>query len=201
MSTQSLILPHDPLLTTELDHFDFENPPEEPTEIAKKLFDVLNVKNGLGLAANQIGLSHRVFIMRGNPCTLCFNPEITHYSDEQAMMEEGCLTYPDLFVKIRRSENIEAKWTNELGEEQTSVLEGLTARVFQHELDHLNGVNYLQRANPYHVQQAKKLMKKMKRRKKHEHFRPVADVSHLVQDQDVISTEISDELFTLDTGD
>lgn len=152
------------LLHRELDNFDYEK--HDAKEIASTLFNCLVEYKGLGLAANQIGMDHRVFIMRGNPCNVCFNPSITHKGEETILLEEGCLTYPNLFVKIRRSKTIRAKWTNELGEVKTGKFDGMTARVFQHELDHLNGISHIDLATGYHKEQAMKKLKKINRMKR-----------------------------------
>jgi peptide deformylase len=75
-------------------------------------------------------------------------------------MEEGCLSHPGLFVKIKRPRRIKVRYTEPNGHTTTRVFDGITARVFQHELDHLNGVNYQQRANKLHLEQARKKKKK-----------------------------------------
>jgi len=154
------------LLNTKLDTFDFNNPPIDPKELAKTLLDNMNAKNGMGLAANQLGLPYRAFIMRTNPALVCFNPKIVDESNSYVTMEEGCLTYPLLYVKIRRPDGIRVRFQNELGEMQTEKFNGITARVFQHELDHLNGINYLNRASNYHLQKAKNKVKLLNRKKR-----------------------------------
>jgi peptide deformylase len=122
---------------------------------------------GVGLSANQIGLPYRVFAIRTEPRSVCFNPTITWESDDMTIMEEGCLTYPMLYVKIRRPSVIRAKYFDQNGQIQTNRFSDLIARCYQHELDHLNGVNYLERANKYHLDNAKRksklLMRKMKK--------------------------------------
>jgi peptide deformylase len=166
MSDYSLVKPDHDLLSAELPLFDFSNPTDDPKDIAKILFDKMTEHNGLGLSANQIGLPYRVFIMRGNPCLVCFNPKIIDVSSTHNVLEEGCLTYPDFFVKIRRPAAIKVRYTNELGEVVTEKFAGMTARCFQHELDHLDGINYLDRATKYHLDKAKRDSKLYKRKKK-----------------------------------
>lgn len=155
-----------PLLTTELEPFDFENPPVDPSELANHLIDVMDKHNGIGLSANQLGLPYRVFVMRTEPRLVCFNPLITFESDEQSVLEEGCLTFPSLYVKIRRSTWIRTKFMDVNGELQTEKFGGITARCFQHELDHLNGIVYLSRASNLNLQRAKRKLKLLNRRKK-----------------------------------
>jgi peptide deformylase len=79
-------------------------------------------------------------------------------------LEEGCLSYPNLFVKIKRPKSIKVRFTTPDGETSTKTFTGMTARVFLHELDHLDGIAHTSRANRYHLDQAKKLVKKMKNR-------------------------------------
>ena len=154
------------LLNSELEPFDFNNPPADPVDIAQTLLEHLNEYKGIGLAANQIGLPYRVFIVAGDPSLVCFNPKIVNYSPSTVLMEEGCLTFPGLFVRIKRPSEVRVRYTDELGQVQTQTLTGMTARCFQHELDHLNGIDYTKRASTYHMGLARKRMKFMKRKAK-----------------------------------
>ena len=83
-------------------------------------------------------------------------PKIVFYSEKHAVHEEGCLTFPGFFVKIRRPEWIRVRFYDIDGKIQTESLNGIPARAFQHELDHLNGILFTQRANSYHLEKAKK---------------------------------------------
>lgn len=169
---KKMVSSEDPILKTKLNLFDFDNPPEDPETIAKAMIDHLEYYKGVGLSANQIGLPYRVFLIRTEPRMVCFNPTITWYSDETELIEEGCLTFPYLYVKIRRPSEIRAKFQDQTGSFQTMVLEGLVSRCYQHELDHLNGVDYLSHANQYHLNNAKRKMKIMGRKmKKHEQLK------------------------------
>lgn len=154
------------ILTDELPLFDFENPPVDPQELADHLIAVMDKHNGIGLSANQLGMEHRVFVMRTEPRLVCFNPVITFESEEQSVMEEGCLTFPSLYVKIKRSSWIRAKFYDQHGELHTEKFTGITARCFQHELDHLNGIVYLNRASKINLERAKRKLKLLKRRQK-----------------------------------
>jgi peptide deformylase len=117
--------------------------------------------NGLGLAANQVGLPYRMFVMRGSPENFaCFNPRIVSESAEVESVEESCLSFPGLVVKVKRPKSIRARFTMPNGETRTEPFVGITARVFQHELDHLEGKLYFNRANRYHKEVA---IKKWKR--------------------------------------
>jgi peptide deformylase len=117
--------------------------------------------NGIGLAANQVGIPYRVFAMRGQPENfVCFNPRIVQYSNETIVLEEGCLTYPGLIVKIKRPQHIRCRFQTPNGDTLTKQFTGMTARVFQHELDHLNGKIFYNQANRVHRDQALKKWRK-----------------------------------------
>lgn len=164
--SDKLTPPTDPILTTKLEPFDFENPLVDPKELANHLIEVMDKHNGIGLSANQLGMNHRVFVMRTEPRLVCFNPVLTFESEDQAVMEEGCLTFPLLYVRIKRSSWIRAKFFDENSKIQTQKFTGITARCFQHELDHLNGVVYLNRASKMNVERAKRKLKLLRRRQK-----------------------------------
>lgn len=147
----------DPILTSPVIEFDFYYPPEPPVDIAKMLLSEMNKNNLVGLSANQLGLPYRVFCLRGYPENLiCFNPKIVHHSDEMSLMEEACLSFPKVSVKIKRPNEIRVRFQTPSGVTTTKKFEGLTARTFQHELDHLNGDLFFNRANRYHREKALK---------------------------------------------
>ena len=151
----------DPILRTKCEDFDFENPTIWPVELAKDLVKFMYDNNGIGLAANQVGIPYRVFAMRGHPENfVCFNPRIVQASEQQVTLEEGCLTYPGLLVKIKRPQHVRVRFRMANGEVRTDTFTGLTARTFQHELDFLDEIEFFSRANKYHREQAFKKWKK-----------------------------------------
>lgn len=146
-----LVKHDDPILTTPCQEFDFQNPPFDPIQFAKDLTKFMYDSNGIGLAANQVGVPYRVFAMRGQPENfVCYNPRLVQPSEMTIELEEGCLTYPGLLVKVTRPQHVRVRFTVPNGETMTKQFTGLTARTFQHELDHLNGVVFYNRANRYH---------------------------------------------------
>ena len=106
---------------------------------------------GVGLSANQIGINERVFVMILDIDTqetiTCFNPKILKYSKDMVVMEEGCLSYPDMYLDVPRPESVVVKYEDEGKKVHKLKLEGLAARVFQHEYDHMEGIDFSQRAN------------------------------------------------------
>ena len=160
------------VLRTPPPEFDFENPPEDPKEIAKNLSEAMDKFGGLGLSANQVGLPYRLFIMKTmhegdkEPENVAyFNPELTRVSQETELMKEGCLSFPDIFLMIKRSKTIEFKYQDVDGKEQTAVLEGVGARCVQHEIDHLNGILFLQRASKLKIERALKSRSKVRKKR------------------------------------
>lgn len=161
----------DSVLKTECVPFDFNNPQIDPIKLFEDLKETMIKFRGLGLAAPQVGLPYRVFVMGDpdSPDTIIpvFNPIITSNMDSKLVeLEEGCLTFPGLYIKIKRHENIRARYTNQFGNTDTIKFNGLTARVFQHEFDHLNGVLFQKRASKIRLEQAKKQASKLNRIRK-----------------------------------
>ncbi len=105
--------------------------------------------NGVGLSANQIGIRERAFVMisdmESQDTLTCFNPKIVKESKEMVTMEEGCLSYPEVFLDIARPETIVVKYEDEGKELHKIKLTGFIARIFQHEYDHMEGIDFTQR--------------------------------------------------------
>lgn len=154
----------DPILHSPVPEFDFANPPTDPVQLVKDLYEILNSHNALGLSANQVGLPYRVFVIKGNMCF--FNPKIVDQSDAEVVLDEGCLSFPNTYVKIKRPSKIRIRATNENGQTATGPFDGITARVCLHEFDHLNGITFKDRANRFHWEQAMNYKKKLDRRQK-----------------------------------
>ena len=143
---------------------DFENPSHDPKDVEVKLAEAMTKFGGLGLSANQVGLDVRCFVMRtadaGIQCF--FNPEITKVSQETDLLKEGCLSFPDIYLMIKRSRVVEMKYQDSDGEEHFLMLENIGARCAQHEIDHLNGIVFLQRASKLKLDRALKSRPKEK---------------------------------------
>ena len=117
--------------------------------LANTLVENMIHYNGIGLSANQIGIWERAFVMvrdlEHNEVMVCFNPRIIKSYSEEVEMEEGCLSYPDLFLKIKRPDKIVVKYEDEDKKSHKLKLQGLASRVFQHEYDHMEGIDFTQR--------------------------------------------------------
>lgn len=146
-----LVSGDDPILRQPCKEFDFLSPPFEPIEYAKELVKFMYDNNGYGIAASQVGDPYRIFAMRGHPENyVCFNPRIIDTSDETIVLEEGCLSFPNLVVKVKRPRHIRVRFYTPNGDVRTEKFTGMSARVFQHEMDHLDGMLYFNRASRYH---------------------------------------------------
>ena len=117
--------------------------------LAKTLIENMLHYDGVGLSANQIGIEERAFAMirdiEYNDIIVCFNPRIIKRYDDDVWCEEGCLSFPDEIINIQRPDRIVVKYEDENKKDHKIKLEGFAARVFQHEFDHLNGIDFTQR--------------------------------------------------------
>ena len=117
--------------------------------LSRVLIDNMIHHNGIGISANQIGIWERAFAMvrdlENNEVIVCFNPRIVKSYSEEVEMEEGCLSYPELFLKIKRPDKIVVKYEDEDKKIHKIKLQGLASRVFQHEYDHMEGIDFTQR--------------------------------------------------------
>ena len=165
MSIHQLLEKNNPILSIPLSGVS-ENANRE--QIKNDLIETMKNFNGVGLSANQVGIMERVFIMysdvKKREIIACFNPVIVSESDEKILMEEGCLTYPGLWLKVNRPDSIEVEYENENGEKQEKAMFGLEARIFLHEYDHMEGTNYTKKVSKLRFDRAKKRLKKVLKR-------------------------------------
>lgn len=126
-----------------LPEFNFKNPPVNPNSFASSLVETCKANYGLGLSANQCGFEYRVFVMGSDDNYVAFfNPKIISVSEETARTEEGCLSFKGLFLNIERPKEVHVEYQDFNGIKREAKFTGLTARCFQHELDHMNGITY-----------------------------------------------------------
>jgi len=148
IETFKLVAENDPVLFEPLPLFDFANPPVDPNKFASSLVETCKREQGVGLSANQCGFKHRVFVMGANDDYVAFfNPKVLT-SEGEAHMMEGCLSFPLLGLHITRAKKITVEYQDFQGETKNMTLDGISARVFLHELDHMNGIVYTQLAKP-----------------------------------------------------
>ena len=148
---QKLLYVPNPILRQKAKKINFIG--DEERNIAKNMTDIMLKAPGVGLAANQIGILKQIVTIffidnekKKETKYNLFNPEIISYSKEKVLMEEGCLSLPEQFAEIERPENIVIKYTDDNNQLITKEVNGVEARILQHEIDHLSGklfVDYL----------------------------------------------------------
>jgi peptide deformylase len=119
---------------------------DETKELIERMYEIMAANRGLGLAAPQVGVSKRVFVYDEGQHAMV-NPRIVNTGGEQVGIE-GCLSVPGLQGEVTRYERVTVAGINEDGKKVKIKAEGLMARVFQHEMDHLDGALFVDRADP-----------------------------------------------------
>lgn len=160
-----LKFPHQ-ALRQKAEEYDFEKSLLDPVKLEQDLIETMLAHDGIGLAATQVGIPVRVFAMghRDNPeaAQAFFNPAVVKWTDEVEDLEEGCLSFPGIYVNIKRPKKILARWQNSKGEWQESEFDGYNCKCFLHELDHLEGIVYQDRVSNLKWALAVKKTKKRK---------------------------------------
>ena len=143
---KKLISSNDPLLHNKIKKCSYNL---DRSKLSYTLTENMFHHNGVGLSANQIGIDERAFIMMIDlelqETITCFNPKIIKESKDMVVMEEGCLSYPDQFLEVSRPNSIVVKYEDESKNNFKRRLDGWVARVFQHEYDHMEGIDFTQR--------------------------------------------------------
>lgn len=144
--------------------FDFNNPPVDANEFASRLVETAIKHNTFGISAIQCGFNYRVFVVgSGEQYVAYFNPKVISATGEKHM-PENCVSFPLLTLAITRPEQIVVEYQDFTGKTHQSEFHGLTARVFLHELDHLNGIVYTSRCKPLALKSGMKKVEKMYRK-------------------------------------
>ena len=118
-------------------------------KVIRDMYDTLySSGNGIGLAAPQVGIQRRIIVIdlkeddKSNPLTF-INPKINDLSEEKFINEEGCLSVPEYYAEVERSRMIDVEWFNEDGKKIRKKISGLLSICIQHEIDHLNGILFI----------------------------------------------------------
>lgn len=120
-------------------------------QLAKEMLQTMYSANGIGLAAPQVAVNKQLLVVDcepdnpANPPLILINPQITHFGPELCQVEEGCLSIPGVYLDVVRPKVIEVTFKDESGRPKKLKATGLLARVIQHEMDHLNGVMFVDR--------------------------------------------------------
>ena len=154
-----LIKAPDEFLEKTVNDFDFTKMDAE--KISSEMFNIMKKYEGVGLAANQVGIDAQIFIMGEDKPMTIINPLVTEVSTNQVEMMEGCLSFPGLFMKVKRPDAVGVKYLDIHQKECIIKLVGFHARVFLHEYDHLQGITFDQRVSKMRLDMAKKKQEKI----------------------------------------
>ena len=161
-----------PMLSKEIPEYPTQSLPNQAMDnLVARLRMTMKKFGGIGLSANQCGVFERVFIIGTDDFEMvCINPKVTKVSENIVKDNEGCLSFPGLYIKIPRNETIDVEYTTEKGVVKRQTLTGVTARCFLHEYDHMFGVKFTDHVGPTTLRLAKqkqqKMIKKIQRRKR-----------------------------------
>ena len=163
----TLLEPDHDLLKHPLPEITAETEPESRQELLDNMVETMKHYGGIGLSANQCGIPIRMFVFGDNENYVpCFNPRIIEASEKKIPIEEGCLTYPGLFVKIFGPDEVTATFEDENRELHKENFTGLQSRVFQHEYDHMQGIDFRSLAGRMALNIAQRKLKRGQRKLK-----------------------------------
>jgi len=153
------------ILSREVKTVDLENPGFDPVALKVEMVEFMIANNGIGLSANQIGLDAKVFVMGDSVenSTMCINPTVLQYTEDTVVDVEGCLSFPNVFVKIKRPKEILAQYWDENLKECVVKIEGYSAKCYLHEMDHLLGITFKDRASKLKWDMATKKARKLEK--------------------------------------
>jgi len=137
--------------------FNFENPQVDPEKLQEQLVENMLHHEGYGLSANQIGIPVQTFsMMLDEKAMVVFNPEILEWSEETTYIREGCLSFPGLYVAVERARAVAMKFQAYDGEEQGGSLQDMSAKIFQHEMEHMEGKLFIDNVSGFKLKSAMK---------------------------------------------
>ncbi|WP_163469641.1 peptide deformylase [Fusobacterium sp. IOR10] len=137
---------------------------DETKKLLDDMLETMYDTSGVGLAAPQIGVNKQLFVIDiGNGPRKVINPEIIEMSDDCNESDEGCLSVPGIYKKVKRANRIKVRYLNENKEIVEEEMEGFLAKAFQHENDHLNGVLFIERISPISRRMISKKLQLMKK--------------------------------------
>ena len=161
----TLVSQNDPILTTQLENFDFGDPNLDTADISSRLIETSKLHNVFGVAANQVGLPHRVFVAGSDEEYVAFfNPVIISVSGEDIILPELDISNMGLQLHIKRPKDIVVQYQDYNGETKLVQFSGLTSRIVQQNIDRLNGIDFKTKVSKFNLERKQKsLNKKVKR--------------------------------------
>ena len=144
---------------------------DELRKTLDEMVETMRLANGVGLASNQVDIDRRYFVLEIDEIVKkCINPEILEILDDNVEMDEGCLSIPGIFKRVARPNKIKVRYLDENGNVVEEVMEGLWAKAFQHETDHINGMMFIDRLSPINKSLIRKRLENIKRHSKPREF-------------------------------
>jgi len=151
-----------PMLSVPIPEYKEAIPNPSMKNLVARLKMTMKLYNGIGLSANQCGIFQRVFVIGTEHFQIaCINPKVVAKSEELSRENEGCLSFPGMFMKVERPTWVDAEFYDETGAFKQIRLEGLTAKCYLHELDHMNGIKFIEHVGPLAVQMARQRQGKL----------------------------------------
>jgi peptide deformylase len=182
MALLPLVIAPDPRLKTPSSPVPAVN--DEIRTLAANMFDTMYHERGVGLAAVQVGIMLRLIVAdvewRENPGSgaqhVFINPEILEDTDEMSVYKEGCLSFPDQYADVERPAQVRVRFTDLTGQVREQTFTGLLATCVQHEIDHINGITFVD-----HISRLKRemILKRLTKMKKQGYFEPGHDHGHV----------------------
>lgn len=161
--------PNDILKKT-MPEFDFDKPVMHPKQLEKEMVELMVQERGIGLAANQVGIEARVIAIFPRDMSLemgpfaMFNPEIMEASEELGEGLEGCLSFPDLALPIKRPRIVVVQYLDNEGNNNIIELKDTDARCVLHEIEHLDGVCFTEKVSKLKIEMARKKLSKLRKK-------------------------------------
>ena len=156
--------PHETLLqkSTEWKPDDSINGYNDIEKFEKDFVKLMLDENGMGLAANQVGITKRFFAIGHDSFdtfkkhAIIWNPKVINFSEDKAIDVEGCLSFKNIWLKVERPKTVEVQYETTQGQTKHAKLDGMESKCFQHECDHLAGITFNQRVSKLRWQMANK---------------------------------------------
>lgn len=150
---------------------------DEILTLIDDMFETMYNASGVGLAAVQVGILKRLIVIsvpdfeseeeKPDFKLALINPEIIWHSEDKEILEEGCLSFPEIRDEVARYKNIKVKYVDTNGKEQILNAKDYVAKVLQHEIDHTNGITFIDRLESYQKRRLKKELKELRNSRKH----------------------------------
>ena len=152
-------------LDKQVKQVDLDNPGFDPVKVKEDMVKLMIDSNGIGLSANQVGIDAQLFVMGDKPdnAIICINPQVIQHTEEAVLDMEGCLSFPNIYVKVLRPKEIAVEFYDHELKKQQIKINGYSAKCFLHEYDHLQGITFKDRVSKLKWDMAKKKGKKYAR--------------------------------------